>query len=102
MYLFQTLRCICLKLQNVFVSNFKMYLSQTSNVFVSKCIYFVLSVATALGIDNGAWACYEMSEILKRLRVCDSQDYKWFQGPEFVNLGSFAKCHVIRAVDWWE
>ena len=81
-----------------------MYLSQNASVArpLSVLFYFVLSVATALGIDNGAWAYYEMSEILKRLRVCDSQDSKWFQGPEFVNLGSFAKCHVIRAVDWWE
>ena len=81
-----------------------MYLSQNASVArpLSVLFYFVLSVATALGIDNGAWAYYEMSEILKRLRVCDSQDSKWFERPEFVNLGSFAKCHVIRAVDWWE
>ena len=37
LYLSQIAKCICLKLQNVFVSNCKVYLSRFANIFVPNC-----------------------------------------------------------------
>ena len=45
MYLSQIAKCICLKLQSVFASNCKVYLSWIANVFISNCKMYLSQIA---------------------------------------------------------
>ena len=43
----------------------------------------------------GAWPYYEMSEIVKRLTKCDSQDFKWYEVPEFGHFVEFLRFVIV-------
>ena len=45
--------------------------------------------------DYGARTYYEMSEIVKRLTKCDSQDFKWYEVPEFGHSVEFLRFVIV-------
>ena len=59
MYLSQIAKCICLKLQNVFVSNCEMYLSQ-----IAKCICLILTNVFVYYFKMAKCICSRLQNVL--------------------------------------